>query len=205
MEAIKAAVVRPEMLVYIDESHKDRSSSRRRRWWSPRGQTPVRTSQFDLDIRMRYALIAACDINGFINEACDLVERGNPQQEETNPLVGTVDTDRREMYLEERLCPVLGNYSRGEPRSIVILDNAAIHHSERVCELVTATGATIIYTAQYSPDLNPIELMFGHYKKSLKKYERVHWLTAHFRCLDSVTPDAARSFFKHAKVPGSWP
>jgi hypothetical protein len=183
MEAVKAAVIRPEMLVYIDETHKDRSSSRRRRWWSRRGRTPVRTSRFDLDVRMRYTLLAACDINGFINEACDLVRRGSTQQEQANPFIGTIDTERLEMWIEERLCPVLGDYSLGEARSIVILDNATIHHSERVRELITATGATTIYTAPYSPDLNSIEQMFDHYKKSLKKDERIDWLTAHFRLL----------------------
>ena len=64
---------------------------------------------------------------------------------------------------------VLGDYAKGEPRSVVVLDNASVHHSEYVVHVITTAGAKVIYTAPYSPDLNPIELMFGQNKASLKR------------------------------------
>ena len=64
--------------------------------------------------------------------------------------------------------PVLGNYALCQKNSIVILDNTTIHHSEEIVQLIEGAGAKIIYLPFYSPDLNPIELMFGVYKLMLK-------------------------------------
>jgi hypothetical protein len=69
----------------------------------------------------RYTLIAACYINGFVPAgACEIIqrERGANDADETR---GTVGRDRFELYLEESFCPLLGNYLRGEPHSIVVL------------------------------------------------------------------------------------
>ena len=63
------------------------------------------------------------------------------------------------MWVEEKLVPTLGNYALGEPRSVVIMDNATIHAGVR--DLIEGAGAKLIYLSAYSPELNPIELMFG--------------------------------------------
>ena len=81
----------------------------------------------------------------------------------------TVDTERFIEWVENRLLPVLGRYEKGEARSVVILDNASIHHDDEIVDLIESTGARVIYTAPYSPDLNPIEFMFGQYKKGLQR------------------------------------
>ena len=84
------------------------------------------------------------------------------------------------------------------------MDNASIHNSTRVREIIENAGAQLIYTAPYSPELNPIEYMFGEYKKSLKRLSHsgtIDWLTCHWKALDSVTPRKARAFFSHCKVP----
>ena len=52
--ALSAVLVRPEMVVFIDESHKDKNAARRRRWWSRRGLTPVRRSTFSGNRATRY-------------------------------------------------------------------------------------------------------------------------------------------------------
>ena len=159
-ETLKLAVYdQPELLLYIDESQKGKNESRRRRWWSPRGRTPTRVTMFNWEPSKQYTLIAACDINGFIPQACDLILRGNSLQEEIdNPLIGTVGTERVELWVEQFLVPVLGNYSKGEPRSVVVLDNATVHHSPKIRQLILSAGAVIIYLAPYGPDLNPVEL-----------------------------------------------
>ena len=55
------------------------------------------------------------------------------------------------------------------PRSVVILDNASIHHCDGVVELIEST-ALVIFLPLYSPDLNPIEETFA----SIKSYLRTH-------------------------------
>ena len=52
---------------------------------------------------------------------------------------------------------------------MVLLDNASTHNSDRVVHLIESTGARIIYSALFSPDLNPIEIYFSVYKRYLKK------------------------------------
>jgi hypothetical protein len=106
------------------------------------------------------------------------------------------------MWVEQKLCPVLGSYDLAEPHSVVIMDNATQHHSDRVCELIENTGARIIYLPPYSPDLNPIELMFGNYKMALKRHHNLDWLVAHHMSLLSVSPQNARNFFRKCLVPG---
>ena len=62
----------------------------------------------------------------------------------------TVDTKRFIEWVENRLLPVLGRYEKGEARSVVILDNASIHHDDEIVDLIESTGARVIYTAPYS-------------------------------------------------------
>ena len=39
--------------------------------------------------------------------------------------------------------------------------------------LIEEAGGIVIFTAPYSPDLNPIEYAFNLYKKKLKRYRRI--------------------------------
>jgi DDE superfamily endonuclease len=109
---------------------------------------------------------------------------------------GTVDQEKFMEWVATKLVPVLGCYNRCEPRSLVILDNASIHHSDDVVQLIEATGAKIIYLSPYSPDLNLIEHMFGEYKAALKCHHTKHWADAHLLGLYSVTPNYARGYFR---------
>ena len=60
---------------------------------------------------------------------------------------------------------------------------------------------TLIHTR--SPDLNPIEMMFHSYKAVLKRYsgKNVPSDVAQAYGLQNVTPDVARSSFKHCGIP----
>ena len=105
--------------------------------------------------------------------------------------------------MKEKLVPVLGNYGRQEPHSQVIIDNASIFYSDEVVEAIENVGAKVLYTSPYSPELNPIENMFGEYKKGLRRYSmNMSWNIAHLTSLNAVTPRMARGFFRGCGVDG---
>jgi transposase len=188
--------------LFIDETHKSSNASRRRRMWSKKGVSPSVDAFFEEDFRRRYTLIGACDINGFVNEACQIVERERDKNDR-DPERGTVDSDRFEDYILTHVVPVLGNWYRAEPRSVVIMDNASIHGSDRVRDLIEGAGAKLIYTAPYSPDLNPIEFMFSVYKAALQRFTHggYDWQIANELALEEMTPTKAHNFFRKAEVP----
>ena len=188
--------------LHIDESSKSANASRRRRAWSPRGAPAVIVAYFQRRHDPRCTLIAACDCNGFTPEACLDVHRENSR--DNDPDKGTVDTERFLSYVKEFVTPILGYYSLGEPRSIVIMDNASIHHSGELERIINEAGALLIYTAPYSPEYNPIELMFGDYKDYLKRHSLNRtetWFELHWAALLSVSPKKARNYYRKCKVP----
>jgi transposase len=72
-------------------------------------------------------------------------------------------------FLERYLLPHLLPFNGVNPRSVVILDNASIHHTARPVELIQSVGALVHYLPAYSPDLNPIEEMFSKVKACLQE------------------------------------
>ena len=69
-------------------------------------------------------------------------------------------------FLERYLLPHLLPFNGVNPRSVVLLDNASIHHTARPVKCV---GALVHYLSPYSPDLNPIEEMFSKVKACLRE------------------------------------
>lgn len=152
----------PRMLICVDETHKDRNAARRRRGWSKRN-VDCYSDEFFSNV-IRYTMIGACDINGFIPIACECVIRDEISAEGA---AGTVDRDYFLGWVKRRLIPVLGNFSRGEPRSVVYMDNASTHTCDELVEMIRDAGAFIIFGPPYSPHLNPIEKYFSVYKAYL--------------------------------------
>jgi putative transposase len=79
----------------------------------------------------------------------------------TVPLLftGSCNTALFNAWLAQELCPLLSD------AHVVVLDNAAFHQSATTHQLVTQTGATLLFLPPYSPDLNPIEHDFAALKK----------------------------------------
>ena len=115
---------------------------------------------------------------------------------------GTIDKVRFKNWLNNKLCPNLGESRYMEDRSIVILDNATIHHDEEIIAMIRATGAEIIYLPQYLPDKNPIEPGFFIYKSGLKRQRNMDFACAHINALNQLTPLSMNNFYAKANVPG---
>ena len=143
------------------------------------------------------------DIDGFIPSTLEIVRRDEISDEGA---AGTVDSTHFESWVENYLVPKLGRFDHGEKRSIVVMDNASTHMRSKVKELINGAGAYLLYTAPYSPDLNPIELGFGVYKKSLKRdyeLESFDWYQAHLNAIGSVSKDICIKEFRKCGVPFS--
>jgi transposase len=65
-------------------------------------------------------------------------------------------------YLREALVPVLG------AGDVVVMDNLASHKHPRVRELIESAGAKLLYLPPYSPDFNPIEMIWSKVKRLLR-------------------------------------
>jgi transposase len=57
------------------------------------------------------------------------------------------------------------------PRSILVMDNAPIHHGGRIEEICAAAGVLLIYLPPYLPDMNPIKKFFLVLKSQLKRQQ----------------------------------
>jgi hypothetical protein len=105
----------------------------------------------------------------------------------------------------EYIAPVSGKLLKGEPRSIVVVDNASTHMDPRVRAAIKREGAILLYLPPYSPELNPIEKMFSVYKARPKRDGcgggRSTRRFIYMKGLMAVTPEIARAEFRYCKVP----
>ena len=53
-------------------------------------------------------------------------------------------------------------------QSVLVLDNARIHHDQDLIEYVEAFGGCVKFLPPYSPDFNPIEPCFSVHQEVLK-------------------------------------
>ena len=81
---------------------------------------------------------------------------------------GSTDASVFEDFIEE-LLQHCGQWP--EPKSVIVMDNASFHHSERIEQMCSQARAKLVYLPPYSPDLNPIEELFSE----LKAFSKRHW------------------------------
>ena len=134
-----------DMLVWTDECGSDRRNEVRKYGYNLRGMTPV--SYNFINRGKRFSAIPVLTTRGI---------------EDVFVTDKTVNGDIFLQFVEQCLVPVLSN-----ARSVVIMDNASIHHVENVVERIQQTGAIIQFLPPYSPDLNPAEEVFTKIKKFL--------------------------------------
>jgi transposase len=105
-----------------------------------------------------------------------------------------MDGELFQTYLCEALLPVL---SAGD---VVVMDNLASHKHPRVRELIESAGAKLLYLPPYSPDFNPIEMIWSKVKRLLRStaartVDALH--EAFGTAMEAVTPDDILGCFHH--------
>lgn len=107
---------------------------------------------------------------------------------------GAVNGDVFEAFVEQVLVPEL------RAGDVVIMDNLSSHKRHRVRELIEESGARLVFLPPYSPDLNPIEMIFAKVKQLLRslasRTRETLWKTMQ-SVLDQVTPTDALNCYRH--------
>jgi len=134
----------PAKLIFLDESGA-KTNLTRLRGRAARGQRVHASSP--QGHWHTTTMIGALRVNG--STACMAIE-------------GATDTEVFRAYVGQVLCPTL------QPGDVVVLDNLAAHKSQPTIELIEATGASVRFLPAYSPDLNPIEMMWSKVKSKLR-------------------------------------
>ena len=108
---------------------------------------------------------------------------------------GPINGERFRIYVERVLVPTL------KPGDIVIMDNLGSHKGKAVRDLIRAAGAKLFFLPKYSPDLNPIEMLFSKLKHLLRKAAQRTKDTicdAIAEILETVTQQECRNFLIEA-------
>jgi len=138
-------VVDPERLVFLDECSANTGMTR----LYGRALKEQRVVDTVPDVRFaRTSVLASVRLNGTIV-----------------PCVfdGTLNGDLFREYVRVFLVPML------KPGDIVVLDNLSSHKVSGIVEMIEAAGAQVMFLPPYSPDFNPIELMWSKMKAILRK------------------------------------
>jgi transposase len=148
--------------------------------WSPLGVTPIQIARFQRE--QRYQILPAYTQDGIIL---------------ARVFQGSTDSTVFEDFIEQ-LLPLCGRWP--EPKSVLVMDKASIHHTERIEQMCRDAGVKLV------PDLNPIEEFFAELKAFIKRnwhiYEEnpqqgfdsfLEW------CIDVVGKknNSARGHFRH--------
>ena len=94
------------------------------------------------------------------------------------------------------------------PCSVLILDNASIHHGHEIPDLADHFGIRIEYLLPYSPDLNPIEDTFSKIKHFICRNQDYYYtkngddglgiLFDMYELLAIIMGDDAKGYIAHA-------
>lgn len=116
----------------------------------------------------------------------------------TAPMVirGPVDTEVFRAYTRVVLLPTL------HPGDIVVLDNLSSHKAPDIRQCIEQAGAELWYLPPYSPDFNPIEMMWSKVKAYLRSAaarteEMLYQAVAH--AIETVTTQDAQAWFQHCR------
>ena len=142
------------MMVFIDESGSDRRDAIRKFGYGLRGKPAKRQK---LLVRgQRVSIIAA------MTTECIL---------EVKVVKGTVTGEIFLDFVKNLLLPHLMVFNGYNPNSVIILDNCSVHHISGVVKSLNQVGTIVRYLPPYSPDYNPIDLLFSKVKSIMRAME----------------------------------
>ena len=135
----------PQRLVFLDETGINRAI-RKARAWAPKGQRAVSLRPGSRG--KNFTIMGAIRQKGTV--ALKTVSRA---------MTTTI------FYRFLRFC-VLPRLARGD---VLVMDNLAAHRGERIRALLKNNRIRVLYTPPYSPEYNPIEMVWNSLKRRFEK------------------------------------
>lgn len=126
----------PEMIIWVDET----GSDRKKILYTSMGILFGLCHQVSHELKIsgkRISAIAAMTTNGIKN---------------VYTVSKSVNEDTFQEFIRLCLLPILMPFEGYNTCSIVVMDNASIHHLERVRDIATGVGARLVFLPPYSPD-----------------------------------------------------
>jgi transposase len=110
---------------------------------------------------------------------------------------GTVDAAVLAIFAKDILGPRL------RKDDVVIWDNLSGHKMKVVTDAIEARGAKVVFLPPYSPDLNPIELLWSKLKQVIRRFapKTARAFNRALRiAIDSITEKDIRGWFRHCGI-----
>ena len=85
----------------------------------------------------------------------------------TQIVKGGVDSIVFENFIYHMLQSVISNPKNAKKDILIFMDNAVMHRHSQVLETCRKFKVNVLFNAQYSPWLNPVEHLFGYLKSKL--------------------------------------
>ena len=107
---------------------------------------------------------------------------------------GTLNKELFVEYLRTQLAPLLAE------NSILVLDNSSVHKSKMVKEILNELRISHLFLPPYSPDFNPIELLWSKMKntlRTLKARNKPDLEIAIAKALIAISPTDSINWFSH--------
>lgn len=166
----------PEQLIYLDETGATINMIRdyARSLGYQRAYASKSTNR-----GTRVSTIGALGYHGLIAELC---------------FEGTLNTHLFNYFIETMLAPKL------KKGNVLILDNASAHDPDELREILTPKGVKVMFLPPYSPELNPIELIWSQIKRFLKKHTATTTESLYqtiSQSLQMITSSIAHNCFQH--------
>ncbi|KAI7934495.1 hypothetical protein MJO28_017010 [Puccinia striiformis f. sp. tritici] len=183
----RMASIPSDHLVFIDECGVSVKTHSHDHAWAPKGRRTVCIPKPLASDRI--SVLPAVSTEGLLGM---LVQQGN---------MNRMDLD---FFLDEILLPNMNPYSA--PNSVLVLDNASLHHGGMVTNLCESYGVLLIYLPPYSPHFNPIEKVFLALKTNLKRDQSLTGTEEDIDFIrevltEIVTPETMANYFQGSNYP----
>lgn len=177
VDFIKTLDAGPLHFVFIDETAADSRCTNREYVWALPGAKVCTESVF---VRgQRFTTIAAMSADGLVGDPLIMLGAASAQ-------------DFNDWFLSS-VWPLLGKFPECR-HSVVVMDNCRIHDKALLEEICASVGALLVFLPPYSPNYNPIELLFGYVKT---------WLKSHRSEYENWTPVDTLQYLLKYELPKS--